>query len=132
MIWIMKEARTTNQPQPPSGGTGTSSASSSGTAWYVAVFLVVNAALGSALLNFPRAFDAAGGVAAAITVQTALLGVALASLVILAFCAEANGAATYQDVVRESLGKIGHVICSVCVVLYCFGTCITFLIVIGN
>ena len=31
-----------------------------GTSWYVSVFLVVNAALGAGLLNFPHAFHAAG------------------------------------------------------------------------
>ena len=40
-----------------------------GTSWYLSVFLVVNAALGSAFLNFPRAFDEAGGVVAALSVQ---------------------------------------------------------------
>ena len=31
-----------------------------GTSWYVSIFLVVNAALGAGLLNFPHAFHAAG------------------------------------------------------------------------
>lgn len=34
-----------------------------------AVFIVVNAALGAGLLNFPAAFSMAGGVAAGITLQ---------------------------------------------------------------
>lgn len=34
-----------------------------------AIFLVINAALGAGLLNFPQAFDQAGGIVTAITVQ---------------------------------------------------------------
>ncbi|EEC03640.1 hypothetical protein IscW_ISCW002828 [Ixodes scapularis] len=44
-------------------------ARNSGTSWYAAVFLVVNAALGAGLLNFPQAFDRAGGLAVALSVQ---------------------------------------------------------------
>lgn len=35
---------------------------SSGISWYKAMFLIVNAALGAGLLNFPRAFHEAGGI----------------------------------------------------------------------
>lgn len=34
-----------------------------------AIFLIVNAALGAGLLNFPQAFDQAGGIFAAVAVQ---------------------------------------------------------------
>ena len=37
---------------------------SSGTTWYKATFLVINAALGAGLLNFPLAFEETGGVVA--------------------------------------------------------------------
>jgi hypothetical protein len=33
-----------------------------GISWYFAVFLIVNAALGAGLLNFPKSFDNAGGI----------------------------------------------------------------------
>lgn len=39
-----------------------------------AVFIVVNAALGAGLLNFPAAFSMAGGVAAGITLQMVRVG----------------------------------------------------------
>ncbi|CAM1154671.1 Uncharacterised protein g11344 [Pycnogonum litorale] len=42
---------------------------SSGTSWYGAVFLIINAALGAGLLNFPQAYDLAGGFVVAILVQ---------------------------------------------------------------
>ena len=40
-----------------------------------AVFIVVNAALGAGLLNFPAAFNMAGGVAAGIALQMVRAGV---------------------------------------------------------
>ena len=40
-----------------------------GTSTLGTVFLIVNAALGAGLLNFPKAFDQAGGVLVAVTVQ---------------------------------------------------------------
>ena len=52
------------------------------------VFLIVNAALGAGLLNFPRAFEAAGGVGVGVAVQTVLLAFILAALVVLAYCAD--------------------------------------------
>ena len=36
----------------------------------MSVFLVVNAALGAGLLNFPASYHACGGIVVAITVQT--------------------------------------------------------------
>ncbi|CAN8025105.1 unnamed protein product, partial [Ixodes persulcatus] len=49
--------------------TAAQEARNSGTSWYAAVFLVVNAALGAGLLNFPQAFDRAGGLAVSLSVQ---------------------------------------------------------------
>lgn len=103
-----------------------------GTSWYVSVFLVVNAALGAGLLNFPHAFHAAGGTEIALTVQAVLLAIACGTLLILAYCADTNKCATYQDVIKSCLGTKFHVICSVCIFLYCYGVCITFLIIIGD
>ena len=40
-----------------------------GTSWFMSAFLVVNAALGAGLLNFPIAYHQAGGVATAVGIQ---------------------------------------------------------------
>ena len=40
-----------------------------GTSTVATIFLIVNAALGAGLLNFPKAFDQAGGVLVAVLVQ---------------------------------------------------------------
>ena len=40
-----------------------------GSTWYASVFLVVNAALGAGLLNFPAAYNQSGGIFTAIVIQ---------------------------------------------------------------
>jgi len=42
---------------------------SGGTSWYASVFMVINAALGAGLLEFPYSFSKSGGVTAALVVQ---------------------------------------------------------------
>lgn len=42
---------------------------SDGSSRLSAVFLIINAALGAGLLNFPQAFDQAGGIMTAVIVQ---------------------------------------------------------------
>jgi len=103
-----------------------------GTSWYVSVCLVVNAALGAGLLNFPHAFHAAGGVESALSVQVVLLAFACSTLIILAYCADANKSPTYQDVIKSCLGSKFHILSSICIAIYCYGCCVTFLIIIGD
>ncbi|XP_067158812.1 sodium-coupled neutral amino acid transporter 7 isoform X2 [Apteryx mantelli] len=97
-----------------------------------AVFIVVNAALGAGLLNFPAAFNMAGGVAAGITLQMCMLVFIIGGLVILAYCSQASNERTYQEVVWAVCGKVPGVLCEVAIAVYTFGTCIAFLIIIGD
>ncbi|XP_050759854.1 sodium-coupled neutral amino acid transporter 7 isoform X2 [Gymnogyps californianus] len=97
-----------------------------------AVFIVVNAALGAGLLNFPAAFSMAGGVAAGIALQMCMLIFIIGGLVILAYCSQASNERTYQEVVWAVCGKVPGVLCEVAIAVYTFGTCIAFLIIIGD
>ncbi|XP_064836006.1 sodium-coupled neutral amino acid transporter 7-like [Oncorhynchus masou masou] len=97
-----------------------------------AVFIVVNAALGAGLLNFPAAFNMAGGVIAGVALQMSMLSFIISGLVILAYCSQVSNESTYQEVVRASCGKVTGVICEVAIAVYTFGTCIAFFIVIGD
>ncbi|XP_072729060.1 sodium-coupled neutral amino acid transporter 7 isoform X2 [Ciconia boyciana] len=97
-----------------------------------AVFIVVNAALGAGLLNFPAAFSMAGGVAAGIVLQMCMLIFIIGGLVILAYCSQASNERTYQEVVWAVCGKVPGVLCEVAIAVYTFGTCIAFLIIIGD
>ncbi|CAJ0917116.1 unnamed protein product [Ranitomeya imitator] len=103
-----------------------------GTSAIGAIFIVVNAALGAGLLNFPAAFSAAGGVTAGIVLQLVLLLFIISGLVILAHCADACSERTYQEVVRGVCGRVGGVLCEILIAVYTFGTCIAFFIIIGD
>jgi len=111
------------------------SSNPNGTSDLFTVFLIVNAALGAGLLNFPKAFDEAGGITVAILVQAAMLLFIIVALWVLAYCADrntSNPACTIEDVVGQSVGRAGRVFTSASVVVYCFGTTVTFLIMIGD
>ena len=63
------------------------------------VFLIVNAALGAGLLNFPKSYDNAGGILVAIVVQLILLVFIMIALIGLAYASDqcgAGGAVTIQ------------------------------------
>lgn len=97
-----------------------------------AVFIVVNACIGAGILNFPAAYVAAGGPLSGAIIQMFLLVFIVCSLLVLALCADTKRSSTYQDVISSMCGKYGRICCEVCIILYCFGACITFLIVIGD
>ncbi|XP_061196887.1 sodium-coupled neutral amino acid transporter 7-like [Saccostrea echinata] len=103
-----------------------------GSSWYASVFLVVNAALGAGLLNFPDAYQQAGGVLIAVLIQAILLVFVVCAIMILAYCSDINKSLTYQDVVASVCGKNAQRLCAFTIMTYCFGTCITFLIIIGD
>ncbi|KAL7866864.1 hypothetical protein AOLI_G00146780 [Acnodon oligacanthus] len=103
-----------------------------GTSAFGAVFIVVNAALGAGLLNFPAAFNMAGGVTAGVVLQMCMLFFIITGLVILAYCSQVSNESTYQEVVRAVCGKVLGVICEIAIAVYTFGTCIAFLIIIGD
>uniref|UniRef100_A0A672SUU7 Sodium-coupled neutral amino acid transporter 7 n=1 Tax=Sinocyclocheilus grahami TaxID=75366 RepID=A0A672SUU7_SINGR len=96
-----------------------------GTSLLGAVFIVVNAALGAGLLNFPAAFNMAGGVTAGVTLQMCSLE---------SKCCEIpnDNETTYQEVIRAVCGKVLGVVCELGIAVYTFGTCIAFLIIIGD
>ena len=56
----------------------------------------------------------------------------VAAIMILAYCSDIKGANTYQDVVRTVCGKNAQRASAMFLTTYCFGTCITFLIIIGD
>ncbi|KAH9509495.1 hypothetical protein Btru_046039 [Bulinus truncatus] len=103
-----------------------------GSGWFGSAFLVVNAALGAGLLNFPIAYHQAGGVLSAVLVQSFFLVFIIMALLILGYCSDIKKCNTYQDVVNSVCGPKAQLACAISVMLYCFGTCITFLIIIGD
>ncbi|XP_076354832.1 sodium-coupled neutral amino acid transporter 7-like isoform X2 [Tachypleus tridentatus] len=104
----------------------------SGTSWYAASMMVINVALGAGLLNFPQAYDRAGGVFVAICVQAVLVAFMISALLTLAYCSDINRSNTYQEVVRSIFGETTRRLCSVLIIFFGFGACVTFVIVIGD
>ncbi|XP_065064881.1 sodium-coupled neutral amino acid transporter 7-like [Rhopilema esculentum] len=99
---------------------------------YRAVFLVTNAAFGAGILNIPQAYMNAGGLQTAITVQVILLIFVIGAFLIVARCAGKSEASTYQDVVLFMCGPKAKMIVQVLIIIYFFGSCITYLIIIGE
>ncbi|XP_063951212.1 sodium-coupled neutral amino acid transporter 7-like [Lytechinus pictus] len=97
-----------------------------------AMFIVVNACIGAGLLNFPFAYQTAGGIAVSAIIQLVLVCIISTTLLILALCSDVRQSKSYQGVIQEMCGPIGRVICELCIIAYCFGTCITFFIIIGD
>uniref|UniRef100_A0A3B3ZED0 Amino acid transporter transmembrane domain-containing protein n=1 Tax=Periophthalmus magnuspinnatus TaxID=409849 RepID=A0A3B3ZED0_9GOBI len=82
-----------------------------------AVFIMLKSALGAGLLNFPWAFEKAGGVTTAISVELVSLVFLISGLVILGYASSISRQKTYQDVVREVCGRAVGQLCEVC---FCF------------
>ena len=53
-------------------------------------------------------------------------------MVALVYCAQVHSSATYQDVVAACCGSATRNFCSLAIAFYSFGTCVTFLIIIGD
>ena len=106
-----------------------------GTSDLSAIFLIVNTALGSGLLNFPKAFDEAGGITVAMLVQVVMLLFIIVALQVLAYCADqntSNPACTLEEMVGQSVGVGGRIFCSLTNAVYMFGTSVAFLIMLGD
>lgn len=125
--WLLQSPSVDSVRHPEADGGRSGGVSSLG-----AVFIVVNAALGAGLLNFPAAFNMAGGVTAGVMLQMFMLIFIISGLVILGYCSQVSNEGTYQEVVRATCGKVTGVLCEVAIAIYTFGTCIAFFIVIGD
>ena len=98
-----------------------SSSSEGNTSTLGAIFLIVNASLGAGLLNFPHAFDQAGGFLTVVLVQAFLLVFIMAALLILAQASDMHQVATLQEVMYTVVGPWGRRVTAAIVSVYCFG-----------
>lgn len=119
IINASEEVSSTSQNRNGTGSMGT-------------IFLIVNATLGAGLLNFPEAFDKSGGIATAIIVQLFFLIFITSALVVLANCSDITKTCTMQNTFAGLCGPKSLILCGVCVAIYSFGCCLTFLIIIGD
>lgn len=103
-----------------------------GIAWTVATFLLVNSALGAGVLNFPAAYDRAGGILSATIMQIVMIILIVITMLVLGYCSDLNNDNTYHDVLMTTCGKRAQQLAAISILLSCYGICITFLIIIGD
>lgn len=103
-----------------------------GAGWLTTSFLLVNTALGIGILNFPAAYDQAGGIFYATIIQLIMVALMMTTMFILAYCSDVNGDHTYHDVLLSMCGKKGQQMAAVSITLTLYCVCIASLIVIGD
>uniref|UniRef100_A0A8C2EFV4 Solute carrier family 38 member 8b n=1 Tax=Cyprinus carpio TaxID=7962 RepID=A0A8C2EFV4_CYPCA len=97
-----------------------------------AIFIMLKSALGAGLLNFPWAFQKAGGKTIVTLKMSLLTLINLVGLVILGYASSISRQKTYHDVVREVCGqRIGH-LCEICFVFNLFMISVAFLVVVQD
>ncbi|XP_069460882.1 solute carrier family 38 member 8 [Ambystoma mexicanum] len=106
----------------PSLDTGSPNLSSFG-----AVFIMLKSALGAGLLNFPWAFNKAGGIHTAVSVELVSLIFLISGLVILGYASSISKQTTYQGVVKQVCGPAIGKLCEICFVFNLFMISVAFL-----
>ncbi|NWY01726.1 S38A1 protein, partial [Nothoprocta ornata] len=106
---------------------GSSGLSSAG-----AVFIMLKSALGAGLLNFPWAFNKAGGIVPAVLVELGSLVFLVSGLVVLGYASSLSTQPTYQGVIREVCGSAAGKLCELCFILNLFMISVAFLRVVGD
>ncbi|XP_076155909.1 putative sodium-coupled neutral amino acid transporter 8a [Alosa pseudoharengus] len=97
-----------------------------------AIFIMLKSALGAGLLNFPWAFDKAGGIHTAVMVEMVCLVFLVSGLVILGYSSSISGQNTYQAVVRGVCGTYIGKLCEVCYIFNLFMISIAFLVIVSD
>ncbi|KAM9121850.1 solute carrier family 38 member 8 [Pangshura tecta] len=97
-----------------------------------AVFIMLKSSLGAGLLNFPWAFNKAGGITTALLVELGSLIFLISGLVILGYASSISTQSTYQGVVREICGSAIGKLCEICFILNLFMISVAFLRVVGD
>ncbi|XP_054165008.1 sodium-coupled neutral amino acid transporter 7-like [Oppia nitens] len=111
---------------------GATDALSGGSTWRVGAFLLVNAALGAGVLNYPVAYDRLGGITIATFVQLVIIAMLATTMLILIYCSDINNDSTYHDVLLSMCGKRAQQLAAASIMCTCFGINVTFLIIIGD
>uniref|UniRef100_UPI0037E7F6CD putative sodium-coupled neutral amino acid transporter 8a n=1 Tax=Semicossyphus pulcher TaxID=241346 RepID=UPI0037E7F6CD len=97
-----------------------------------AIFIMLKSALGAGLLNFPWAFERAGGVRSAVTVELISLVFLISGLIILGYSSSISGQCTYQAVVKEVCGPAIGQLCEICFVFNLFMISVAFLVIVDD
>ncbi|KAI3371654.1 hypothetical protein L3Q82_024218 [Scortum barcoo] len=97
-----------------------------------AIFIMLKSALGAGLLNFPWAFERAGSIRSAVTVELVSLVFLVSGLIILGYSSSISGQCTYQAVVKEVCGPAIGQLCEICFVFNLFMISVAFLVIVDD
>uniref|UniRef100_A0A4W5R5D2 Solute carrier family 38 member 8 n=1 Tax=Hucho hucho TaxID=62062 RepID=A0A4W5R5D2_9TELE len=97
-----------------------------------AIFIMLKSALGAGLLNFPWAFEKAGGIRSAVAVEMVSLVFLISGLVILGYSSSISGQNTYQAVVKDVCGPAIGQLCEVVFVFNLFMISVAFLVIVSD
>ncbi|XP_059190366.1 putative sodium-coupled neutral amino acid transporter 8a [Centropristis striata] len=97
-----------------------------------AIFIMLKSALGAGLLNFPWAFERAGGIRSAVTVELVSLVFLVSGLIILGYSSSITGQCTYQAVVKEVCGPAIGQLCEICFIFNLFMISVAFLVILDD
>ncbi|XP_029290192.1 putative sodium-coupled neutral amino acid transporter 8a [Cottoperca gobio] len=97
-----------------------------------AIFIMLKSALGAGLLNFPWAFERAGGIRSAVAVELVSLVFLISGLIILGYSSSISGQCTYQAVVKEVCGPAIGQLCEICFVFNLFMISVAFLVIVDD
>ena len=103
-----------------------------GANWVVGGFLLVSAALGAGILNYPVAYDRLGGIGLATVVQVIVLVILASTMLTLVYCSNINRDNSYHEVLYSMCGKRVKDLAAMSILISCFGICVTFLVIIGD
>ncbi|CAL8374765.1 unnamed protein product [Arctogadus glacialis] len=97
-----------------------------------AICIMLKSALGAGLLNFPWAFERAGGIRSAITVELVSLVFLISGLIILGYSSAISGQCTYQGVVKGLCGPSIGQLCEICFIFNLFIISVAFLVIVDD
>jgi len=113
-------------------GSSNSSDKSAKASWFVTSLIMANIVMGTGLLNFPSAYKDAGGIAWALCVEVVALVLVQSGMLLINYCSSVSGMKSYQDVVTHFCGPFGSFWANLLIVIHDWGTCVTFLVIIGD
>ncbi|XP_075215324.1 sodium-coupled neutral amino acid transporter 7-like [Lycorma delicatula] len=99
---------------------------------FSATMLIGNAAIGAGILNFPEAFEFAGGIIVAMTVQLVLLMFIILGLTALAVLTIQLNVETMQHLLLATSGKFWSIFSVLLITVYSFFCCVAYHVVIGD
>ncbi|XP_054155292.1 sodium-coupled neutral amino acid transporter 7-like [Oppia nitens] len=103
-----------------------------GASWVTGGFLLVSAALGAGILNYPVAYDRLGGIFTATVVQLGVLFILSTTMMILVYCSNINHDNSYHEVLYSICGSTVKNMAAVSILLSTFGICVTYYVIIGD